>query len=72
MEKRKPTVKFLKNRMWKSKIAHRLKGRVEDICQDFHFGIIDRDKPRHVIRDSQLWIRKFLTQKKGLNKGALG
>lgn len=46
MQKRK-SWKFLKNRTWKSKVANRLKGRVEDICRDYLNAIIDREKPLH-------------------------
>jgi hypothetical protein len=42
MDKKKKTTRFLKNRQWKSKCLHRLKGRPADICRDYWSGLIDQ------------------------------
>lgn len=43
--KRKKIRKFLKNRIWKSRIAHRLKGHVDEVCRDYIAGLIDKTIP---------------------------
>lgn len=41
MDKKRKSTKYLKNRHWKSKCLHRLKGRSVDICRDYLRGFID-------------------------------
>lgn len=64
MEKRKKTTRFLKNRTWRSKVANRLKGRVEEVCQDYLYGAIDSDRPVHVTNGPKKWLTKFLDARK--------
>lgn len=59
MEKRKKVTRFLKNRNWRSKVANRLKGRVEDVCQDYLYGEIDCEQPVHLIKEPKKWLTKF-------------
>ena len=53
--------RFLKNRYWKSKLANRLKGNVEDVCQDFLQGTIDPSRPLHYANVPKKWARFFDT-----------
>lgn len=64
MEKRKKADRFLKNRLWKSKVANRLKGRVEDVCLDYHCGAIDREWPLHITDGPKKWLAKYLDTRK--------
>jgi hypothetical protein len=48
MEKKKKSSRFLKNRIWKSKIGNRLTGRAKDICWDYLLGSIDRSWAGHL------------------------
>lgn len=48
MEKRKRTSRFLKNRMWKARFSSRLKGKAEEVCQDYMNGMIEREIRIHV------------------------
>lgn len=52
MDKRKKMGRFLKNRTWKSKLANRLKGNAEDVCQDYLRGTIDSNRPMHFSNSS--------------------
>jgi hypothetical protein len=45
MEKKNKFNKFLKNRTWRSKIAHRLKGDPKEVCRAFLNGHIDKNRP---------------------------
>jgi hypothetical protein len=38
---KKSKLRFLKNRTWKSRIQHRLRGRPEEVCTDYINGILD-------------------------------
>jgi hypothetical protein len=49
MEKRKKSSRFVKNRVWKSKLRNKLKGKVEDICHDYFEGVIDHETPVHFV-----------------------
>lgn len=61
MEKRKKPSRFLKNRIWRSKIANRLKGRVEDVCREYNNGVIDREWLPRVKNNSQRWTKNAFT-----------
>lgn len=41
MKRKNKDYRFLKNRTWKSKYSHRLKGHPAEVCQDYLSGQID-------------------------------
>lgn len=57
MVKIKKNARFLKNRNWKSKVANHLRGRPEEICQEYLRGVIDRFQPLHVLREARWRIK---------------
>ncbi|MBY0515450.1 MAG: hypothetical protein K2P81_00975 [Bacteriovoracaceae bacterium] len=54
MDKKYKPYKLIKNRTWKSKLANRLKGKSDEICQDYLKGLIDSEYPIHVVESSKL------------------
>jgi hypothetical protein len=60
MEKRRKVTRFLKNRNWRSKVANSLKGRAEDVCQEYLYGALDREQPVHVTNWPKKWLLKSL------------